>query len=86
MDRKWSRILSRHLASVLFITFAVYGYRDVLPLATVDMPVQDSAEGKFLIAKLVLVTIAGVVVPLVTPQMYIPVDQEVRCPINTSKI
>lgn len=72
-----TRTLSRHISTVLFVTFAVYFYRDVIPLATVDWPIQDVVEGRLLWAKVSLLTLAAVIIPLVMPRMYIPVDPKV---------
>ncbi|KAJ7093000.1 hypothetical protein B0H15DRAFT_972793 [Mycena belliarum] len=63
-----------HLDVVLAAAFCVFFYRDVVPLATYTWPVQDAAEGPLLSAKLVALALAAVVIPLLTPQAYVPVD------------
>ncbi|KAI0365037.1 P-loop containing nucleoside triphosphate hydrolase protein [Pilatotrama ljubarskyi] len=63
-----------HLSSILAIAWGVYLYRDVWPLATVDLSPQDEAEGFLLWAKLALLTLSGVIIPLNSPRKYIPLD------------
>jgi len=71
---------------VLLITFAVYFYRDVFPLATLDWPVQDAVQGKLLWAKVSLLTLAAIVIPLVVPRMYVPVDPKASRPFHCEMI
>ncbi|KAJ7284876.1 P-loop containing nucleoside triphosphate hydrolase protein [Mycena rebaudengoi] len=66
--------LVRHANAVLFFAFAVYAYRDILPLATFTRVPADLTEGPILWAKISLLFAAAVVVPLFTPRQYIPVD------------
>ncbi|KAJ7288037.1 hypothetical protein C8J57DRAFT_1641031 [Mycena rebaudengoi] len=63
-----------HVNTVLFAAFAVYAYRDVFPLATFTRVPEDINEGPTLWAKLSLLFVTAVVVPLFTPRQYIPVD------------
>jgi hypothetical protein len=67
-----------HLNLTLAVAFGVYFYRDIFPYATYTWPVQDALDGPILHAKLVALTLAAVIVPLVTPRVYIPVDPKVR--------
>jgi hypothetical protein len=71
---KWSRHLTRHTNTVLFTAFAVYTYRDVWPLATYGHGPVDIAEGSLLWAKLAVLTVAAVIIPLLIPRQYIPID------------
>jgi hypothetical protein len=64
----------RHVNCVLFTTFCVYAYRDIFPLATFTRQPEDLEEGRALWAKIGLLFLSGVVVPLFTPSQYIPVD------------
>lgn len=73
-----SKIASAHVASVLLITWAVYLYRDVWPLATFNLTPADAAEGLMLWAKLGVLSVAAAVVPLFMPREYVPVDPSVR--------
>ncbi|KAJ6590816.1 P-loop containing nucleoside triphosphate hydrolase protein [Mycena sp. CBHHK59/15] len=80
----------RHVNSVLLAAFCVYAYRDILPLATFTWVPEDLAEGPKLWAKIALLFISGVVIPLLTPRQYIPVDPlnpvEVPNPEQTASI
>ncbi|KAE9397830.1 P-loop containing nucleoside triphosphate hydrolase protein [Gymnopus androsaceus JB14] len=64
----------RHLNTVLCTTLAVYVYRDVYPLGTFVLTPQDKDEGSLLWAKISLLALVGIVVPLTVPRKYIPVD------------
>lgn len=73
-----SKIASAHAASVLLTVWVVYLYRDVWPLATFTLTPADAAEGPMLWAKLSVLSVAAVVVPLFMPRQYVPVDPLVR--------
>ena len=62
---------------VLLVTWAVYAYRDLWPLATYHLKPAD-AEDPFVWVKMSVLTLAAVVVPLVTPREYVPINPEVR--------
>ncbi|EMD41587.1 hypothetical protein CERSUDRAFT_79219 [Gelatoporia subvermispora B] len=70
------RIACRHLATLLAVTWGVYMYRDVWPLATYSLSPFDASEGWVLWVKVALLTVAGVVIPLTAPRQYIPLDPE----------
>lgn len=55
-----------------------YSYRDLYPLGTFTRVPKDLHEGWLLWAKIALLTIVGLVIPLLTPPEYIPVDDDVR--------
>ena len=69
-----------HLSWVLVFVWCAYIYRDIWPLATIDLVPADADEGPFLWAKLALLTISAVVVPIFVPREYVPVDPKVRVP------
>ncbi|KAI0774725.1 multidrug resistance-associated ABC transporter [Trametes elegans] len=69
-----SNIASQHTVFVLLVAWIVYFYRDVWPLATFTLSPIDADEGAFLWAKLALLTLAAVVVPLFSPRPYVPFD------------
>jgi hypothetical protein len=52
----------------------VYVYRDLLPLGTFTGVPADLSEGRRLWAKIALLFITAVVIPMFTPRQYIPVD------------
>ncbi|KAJ7082396.1 P-loop containing nucleoside triphosphate hydrolase protein [Mycena belliarum] len=68
--------ISLHLNCLLAIAFGVLFYRDIFPLATYTWPVEDAAEGPLLAGKLILLTFAAIILPLVTPRTYTPVDPQ----------
>ncbi len=65
--------------------WAVYLYRDVWPVATVNLAPADKAEGPFLWAKIALLSVAGFVVPMIIPKKYTPVNPEVRATFEQSR-
>ena len=72
--------MARHNNFVLFVAFAVYVYRDIWPLATfTDKPV-DLSEGVVLWTKLVVLFTTAVIIPLLVPRQYVPVDPKVNAP------
>ncbi|KAJ3890944.1 hypothetical protein GG344DRAFT_77404 [Lentinula edodes] len=71
---KWSKVVTRHLNTVLLATFSVYLYRDVYPLITFTLKPKDLSEGGILWAKITLLAVTSVVIPLAIPRPYVPVD------------
>ncbi|KAJ6479029.1 ABC transporter transmembrane region-domain-containing protein [Mycena sanguinolenta] len=82
--------LIRHANCILFLVFCVYVYRDLVPLLTFTGVPVDLGEGRRLWAKIVLLFVTGIIIPLFTPQQYIPVDplnpQAVVNPEQTASI
>ena len=68
------RYIHVHLGTVLFATWATFVYRDIYPLATYDKPPVDIPLDPLFWPKFGLLTLVGVVVPLLIPNPYIPVD------------
>lgn len=68
----------RHLNFVLIVTWSVFTYRDLWPLATFTLRPVDEAAGPLLWVEIAFLTIAGIFVPLLVPRQYIPVDPKVR--------
>lgn len=60
-----------------FALFGVYFYRDVWPLMTFSLHPLDAAEGRILWAKIALSGLSGVLLPILEPFPYIPVDEKV---------
>jgi len=75
--RSWSRVARWHLTVVLLVTTVVYAYRNVFPLLTYSLPIQDIAEGKLLWAKVAFLILTAIVLPLLSPREYIPADPKV---------
>ncbi|KAJ6483340.1 hypothetical protein C8R45DRAFT_1001139 [Mycena sanguinolenta] len=73
--------LVRHANLVLLSVLCVYIYRDVIPLITSTGVPEDLGEGWRLWAKIALLVVTAVIIPLFTPGQYIPVD-----PLNPQPI
>ncbi|KAJ7750388.1 hypothetical protein DFH07DRAFT_1062096 [Mycena maculata] len=71
---RWRNVLARHLQSVLLVACGVYFYRDIYPLATVANTPRDLSEGWLLWARVALLGMIAIVLPLVEPRQYTPVD------------
>ncbi|KAG1716785.1 hypothetical protein ID866_383 [Astraeus odoratus] len=69
-----SRIAASHLVVVLLVLFSVYTYRDVYPFLTFTEEPRDLQEGCLIWAKVAVLTTIGVVLPVLCPTQYIPVD------------
>ncbi|KAH9848044.1 P-loop containing nucleoside triphosphate hydrolase protein [Lenzites betulinus] len=65
-----------HLSLVLAVIWGVYLYRDVWPSATLSVPIADAHEGSILWAKVALLSLSGVFLPLLSPRKYVPVRPE----------
>ncbi|KAG6827484.1 hypothetical protein H0H92_011587 [Tricholoma furcatifolium] len=71
---KWANVASIHINILLLSTFGVYFYRDIFPLATYTLSPLDASEGAILWAKICLLVVISVAIPLLVPRQYIPVD------------
>ncbi|KAF9066068.1 hypothetical protein BDP27DRAFT_1424214 [Rhodocollybia butyracea] len=71
---RWSKVIIRHLNTVLLVVFCVYLYRDVYPLASFIHSPQDLHEGAALWAKIAILAILAVWIPLAIPRRYVPFD------------
>ncbi|KAJ3557434.1 hypothetical protein NM688_g1473 [Phlebia brevispora] len=72
----WNNVINRHVNALLLITWAVFMYRDILPLATYRGRPLDKGEVWLHRATFSLLTTSAVVVPLIIPRQYIPCDPE----------
>ncbi|KAI9069817.1 hypothetical protein FKP32DRAFT_1671074 [Trametes sanguinea] len=79
---RFSQVTFIHASSILAVTWGIYMYRDVWPLATVDRSPADAADGPLLWVKLSLLSLGGVVIPLFSPTKYIPVDPKKPLPFS----
>ena len=70
--------MTRHNNFVLFTALVVYVYRDVWPLATYTENPVDESEGALIWTKLVALFTTAVIIPLVVPRQYVPVDPKVN--------
>ncbi|TFY61054.1 hypothetical protein EVJ58_g4753 [Rhodofomes roseus] len=71
-----SVVAVRHLNIVLLVTWIVYTYRDIWPLATYNLEPLDAPEGPLFWARFALLTVSGVIIPLTIPHPYLPVDPQ----------
>lgn len=76
------RIVALHLSTLLLVVFAVYGYRDIWPLATFTLKPVDAADGWLTWSRVSVVAFVSVLLPLITPREYVPLDPKV-CPQTT---
>ncbi|KAF8953101.1 multidrug resistance-associated ABC transporter [Flammula alnicola] len=77
----WSHSASRHINVALLSAFGVYAYRDLWPLATYTQNPVDIAEGGILWAKIIILTITAIVIPLFIPRRYVPIDPKNPMPV-----
>ncbi|KAI0085657.1 multidrug resistance-associated ABC transporter [Irpex rosettiformis] len=70
------RIVTTHLVTVLFVSWAISAYRNLWPLATFNLKPADGVEGALLWIKFGLLTVIGVVIPLIIPREYRPYDPQ----------
>ncbi|KAF8309909.1 P-loop containing nucleoside triphosphate hydrolase protein [Clavulina sp. PMI_390] len=68
------QVATKHTVTLLLSEFGVYFYRDIYPLCTYTEKPMDNAEGKQLWVRLGLLAFASLVVPLVAPREYHPID------------
>ncbi|KAI0656583.1 multidrug resistance-associated ABC transporter [Cubamyces menziesii] len=71
---RYSSLVSSHLSFVLLLTWAVYVYRDVIPLGTTTRSPADAHEGTLLWVKFAVLTISAIVIPVLVPRP--PLDAE----------
>ncbi|KAG6891082.1 hypothetical protein C0995_014172 [Termitomyces sp. Mi166 len=87
---RWSSVVLVHLNILLLSAFGVFFYRDIFPLATYTRIPLDSSEGPLLWIKHSFLTLTSVVIPLLVPRQYIPVDpndpMEVPNPEQTASL
>lgn len=72
-----ARTVAPHLVIILLASCVTYGLRDIWPLMTYTLRPLDVHEGAFLWIKIALLAIAGIVIPLTAPRLYVPLDPEV---------
>ncbi|GJE87808.1 multidrug resistance-associated ABC transporter [Phanerochaete sordida] len=76
----WNSTATAHLIFVLFVTWAVYVYRDIWPLATYYLTPAD-VPNSFFWAGFSVLTVAAAVVPLIIPRKYIPFNPKEPMPV-----
>ncbi|KAH8977506.1 hypothetical protein EDB92DRAFT_772241 [Lactarius akahatsu] len=83
-------VASFHLSLLLLGAFSVYAYRNVWPLLTFTLSPVDAWEGALLWVRIGLLAFAAIVIPLLVPYQYIPIDpkdpQQVINPEQTASL
>ena len=67
-----ARLATRHMNAILLVSWIVFAYRDLWPLATFTLSPVDASEGPILWTKIGALTLGAVIVPLVIPREYVP--------------
>ncbi|EKM60767.1 uncharacterized protein PHACADRAFT_133526 [Phanerochaete carnosa HHB-10118-sp] len=71
----WNAAASGHVTFVLLVTWIVYVYRDVWPLATYYLAPANDQDALFW-ATFAVLSVAAVIVPLTVPRKYVPYDPQ----------
>lgn len=72
--------------AILLSVLGVYTYRDVWPLATYTLQPADKEEGNTIWVKIAVLTVTGVIIPLLMPHPYVPVDPKARLSLYTGDL
>lgn len=68
---------STHLYSILFVTFGVFAYKDLIPLATFTLCPEDDIHDWTIQLRLILLTVVGVLIPVSAPRTFKPINASV---------
>jgi hypothetical protein len=82
--RAYASVASCHLSSLLLGTFSVSAYRNIWPLLTFTLSPADACEGALLWARIGLLAFSAVVIPLLAPRQYKPIDPKARFAFSKS--
>ncbi|KAI0800050.1 P-loop containing nucleoside triphosphate hydrolase protein [Fomes fomentarius] len=75
-----------HLSWILVFVWTAYAYRIILPFAINDPTPVEAHEGALLWAKLSILSISGVIIPLFVPRKYRPMDPKNTMEPNPEQI
>jgi len=75
LPKRARRPANNHLSVLLLVAWGVYTYRDVWPLATYTLQPVDP-DNWTVWASFAVLTAVGVIIPVLTPFEYIPIDPE----------
>ncbi|ORY22510.1 hypothetical protein BCR39DRAFT_551500 [Naematelia encephala] len=75
------RQLIAHLDILLFLAFCVYAYRDLWPLLTFYLEPSD-IHNAITWSRVAILAAAAVVIPLIRPRTYVPVDPKNPTPVD----
>ncbi|KAF8969860.1 hypothetical protein BDZ97DRAFT_1902271 [Flammula alnicola] len=76
-----SRLATAYNIVTLLSVLGVYMYRDLYPLATYSLQPADRGEGEILWAKISVLTLVAVFIPLFTPRRYVPAEPKNPAPV-----
>ncbi|KAI5124482.1 hypothetical protein M0805_008364 [Coniferiporia weirii] len=71
---RWAGLANTHLVLLLLVAWGVFAYRDFWPLATYTQHPADLSEGWIMWAKLIVLTLNAIAIPMLMPRPYIPLD------------
>ena len=77
-----SREIDFHLTIILLVTWVTFAYRDLWPLATYNLTPLDIQEGWLMWFKVVVLSLAAIIIPLLVPRKYTPFDPKVSTHTN----
>ncbi|KZT60612.1 multidrug resistance-associated ABC transporter [Calocera cornea HHB12733] len=69
-------VCNAHAAFTLLVLFGVFAYRNIYPLMYLDGRPSDDDIPWMMYARGTLVTLSGLVIPVLIPRTYVPVDPE----------
>ncbi|KAG8985598.1 hypothetical protein FRB90_004594, partial [Tulasnella sp. 427] len=72
--RRLTRVVSTHLTTLLFVAWSVFAYRNLYPLATYTKHPVDASDGWITWVRVALLTLVGVVLPLIVPRQFVPIN------------
>jgi hypothetical protein len=64
----------------------VYLYRDIWPLATFNKQPLDNGEGWLLWAKIIILAVISVIIPLFMPRYYVAFDPKVYSAMRSTEL
>ena len=70
---KLRRRLTTHIDILLFLAFGIFAYRDIWPQFTYYLEMSD-LDNAITWSRIALLGVAGVLIPLLRPRTYVPVD------------
>jgi hypothetical protein len=72
-----SRVCSTHATVILIALFSSFAYRDIWPVLTVHLHPLDASEGAILWFKVAYLVVGAILIPLMEPYPYIPLNGQV---------
>ncbi|EJC98975.1 multidrug resistance-associated ABC transporter [Fomitiporia mediterranea MF3/22] len=73
VNTRWAKVANKHLVCLLLFTWFIFAHRDFWPLATFHLHPLDLWD-ELLWVKMIVLTFVAVVIPLVIPRQYVPLD------------